>query len=80
MNSLLTREGAAFSGAMPISNLVLLRSLNLKLAMSKAQRLTAALLSKLMPNDPIEAALLDLFVCCLSVALGVLPLASGSQA
>lgn len=48
MNSPLTLDGGAFNGAMPISILVLLRSLNLALAKSNADRLTAALLSKLI--------------------------------
>ena len=49
MNSPLTLDGGAFNGAMPISILVLFRSLNLAFAKSNADRLTDALFSKLMP-------------------------------
>lgn len=52
MNSPLTLDGGAFNGAMPISILVLFRSLNLALAKSNADRLTAALLSRLM-REPV---------------------------
>ena len=68
MNSPLTLEGEAFNGAMPISILVLLRSLNLALAMSKADRLTAALLSRLIfflrsnVSDGRRYLVADLFV------------------
>ena len=43
-----TLEGGAFNGVSPISTLVLFRSLNLALAISRAERLTAALFNKLI--------------------------------